>query len=96
MTFALTNPYLSAFAYEVEAASYLRAALAHNDQTYLSSYSIWAQEKMKHQPAPILMRNLILSQLGIGNDSDACTNYELAKSIYPRNEYFLDKPNVCM
>ncbi len=95
MTFALNNPYMSSFAYEVEAATYLKTALAVGNRDYLNLYSKWAQEKVTIQPSPLLYRNLVLSQLGLGKNEDACNNYRLAKSIYPRSGYLETKPDVC-
>lgn len=96
MSYALSNPYLSGFAYEVEAATYLRAALTLHDESYLKSYSSWAQDKLKLQPSPLLMRNLILSQLGTDTVTEACRNYQFAKSMYPRSSYLSEQPSVCM
>lgn len=96
MTTALSNPYMSDFAYEVESMTYLNTAIQLQNIDYLQSYVRWSTAKILVQPSPLLFENLTKAYLALGEFSEACVTYENGRAIYPKNTIFKSSPKACM
>jgi len=88
MRVALVNPYLSSYAYEMQAVRYLDIAISSGDILYLQLFSDWARARIENYPSPFLLEQLIKVDLAVNNSAKACEDARFAQKIYPEIDKF--------